>query len=503
MATEDVLIVGAGPTGLVMALWLAKLGVRARIVDRAPRAGTTSRAVGVQARTLELYHQVGLADTLVAAGVKVDHVNLWTKGEKRGQIDLRVGHALSPYPYVLMYPQDEHEKLLGARLAELGITIERGVEVAEIEPGVPAALLRHPDGRVERVEARYVIGCDGAHSPVRHALGIDFPGGTYSHVFYVADAAIRGPVANGELHIAIQANDFVGVFPLGGNHVRLIGSIQAPQGQREGNDLTWKDVDQSILAELQIEVGEINWFSTYRVHHRVASAFRSGALFLCGDAAHVHSPVGAQGMNTGIGDAINLAWKLAAVLHGSDERVLDSYEAERIPFARRLVATTDRAFELATNDSRIAHLARARVPSLVGRLFRIGAVRELAFRTISQLEIRYRDSPLSAGHAGKIRGGDRLPWAGANFAPLASLAWQVHVYGEPPASAQAACEALRLPLHAFAFDAACERAGLARDAAYLVRPDGYVALALPAQRVAPETLEAYFAERGIKATRRS
>jgi 2-polyprenyl-6-methoxyphenol hydroxylase-like FAD-dependent oxidoreductase len=497
-ASEDVLIVGAGPTGLVLALWLAKLGVRARIVDKAPHGGTTSRAVAVQARTLELYEQIGLAEPVLAAGVKVDHVNLWSKGEKRGQIDLHVGRALSPYPFVLLYPQDEHENLLAARLAELGIAIERGVEVAEIDPTAPAAVLRHPDGRIERVAARYVIGCDGAHSPVRHSLGIDFPGGTYSHVFYVADAAIRGPMANGELHIAIQPNDFVGLFPLGGNHARLIGSVQ-----REGDDLTWKDVDHTILAELQIEVEEVKWFSVYRVHHRVASAFRGGSLFLCGDAAHIHSPVGGQGMNTGIGDAINLAWKLAAVLHGADERVLDSYEAERIPFAQRLVATTDRAFEVVTNDSRIAHFARASIPALVGRLFRLGAVRELAFRTVSQLEIRYRDSPLSAGHAGKIRGGDRLPWAGSNFEPLRSLAWQVHVYGEPPDSARAACDALHLPLHAFAFDDAAERAGLAKNAAYLVRPDGYVALALPAQRIAPDVLEAYFTERGLKAARRS
>jgi len=496
--TEEILIVGAGPTGLVLALWLAKLGVRARIVDKAPRGGTTSRAVGVQARTLELYRQIGLADALVAAGVKVDHVNLWTKGEKRGQIDLRAGTELSPYPYVLMYPQDEHEKLLAARLAELGIQIEHGVEVAEIDSSVPAAVLRHPDGTIERVELRFIVGCDGAHSVVRHALGIEFPGGTYSHLFYVADAAVHGPVANGELHVAIQPNDFVGVFPLGGDHVRLIGTVQ-----REGDDLTWKDVDQAILAELKITVDEVKWFSTYRVHHRVAARFRSGPLFLCGDAAHIHSPVGAQGMNTGIGDAINLAWKLAAVVQGSDERVLDSYEPERMPFARRLVATTDRAFEVVTNESRIAHLARGRIPSLIGRLFRIGAVRELAYRTISQLEIRYRESPLSTGHAGKLRGGDRLPWAGSNFDALRSLAWQVHIYGDAPDSARAACAALHLPLHVFAFDDAAERAGLARDAAYLVRPDGYVALALPAQRIAPEALEGYFRDRGIKAARRS
>src|SRR6185312_2818704 len=290
------------------------------------------------------------------------------------------------------------------------------VEVVELEvaaAGRSVALLRHPDGRLERITTRFIAGCDGAHSIVRHALGIEFPGGTYSHLFYVADAAIAGPVANNELHVAIQPNDFVGVFPLGGNHVRLIGTVK-----REGDDLTWNDVDQAILAELKIEVDDVHWFSTYRVHHRVASAFRAGPAFLCGDAAHIHSPVGAQGMNTGIGDAINLAWKLAAVVQGADERVLDSYEAERVPFAQRLVATTDRAFEVVTNGSRIAHFARASIPALIGRLFRIGAVRELAFRTVSQLEIRYRASPLSAGHAGKIRGGDRLQWARMNFEPL-------------------------------------------------------------------------------------
>ncbi|MEO8552439.1 MAG: FAD-dependent monooxygenase [Kofleriaceae bacterium] len=488
---DEVLIIGAGPTGLVLALFLAKQGVKARIVDKTTEPGTTSRAVAVQARTLELYAQIGLADEVVAARVRVDRANMWAHGERRGQIDLRAGAELSPYPYALMYPQDVHEQLLVTHLARHGISVERGVEVTRVDPGGPAVDLRHPDDRIERVEARFLVGCDGAHSPVRHALGLEFPGGTYSHMFYVADATIRGPLADGELHIAFQPTDFVGLFPLGGNHARLIGSIH-----REGDDLTWADANQQILADLAIEVEEVRWFSSYRVHHRVASAFRVGPVFLAGDACHIHSPVGGQGMNTGIGDAVNLAWKLAAVLRGGDPRLLDSYEPERLPFAQRLVATTDRAFEAITNESRLAQLARSRMPGLIGRLFRIGAVRELAFRTISQLDLRYRESPLSAGRAGKIRGGDRLPWTGDNFAPLATLAWQLHVYGEVPDSTRTACVALQLPLHQLAWTDACHAAGLARDAAYLVRPDGYVALA--AAHLSPDSLEAYFTERGIR-----
>jgi hypothetical protein len=220
----------------------------------------------------------------------------------------------------------------------------------------------------------------------------------------------------------------------------------------------------------------------------VASHFRSGRAFLLGDAAHIHSPVGGQGMNTGIGDSANLGWKLAAAAASRiDARVLDTYEPERIAFARQLVATTDRAFQLATSDGAIARFVRIRVlPRVLPQLLRLRVLRRFMFRTVSQTAIRYRESALSRGSAGSVHAGDRLPWVGHadgtqrvadNYAALSSLDWQVHVYGQAPGGVEQACEHRSVALHAFAWQASMQRAGLARDALYLVRPDGYVAFA--------------------------
>src|ERR1700693_2767463 len=234
---------------------------------------------------------------------------------------------------------------------------------------------------------------------------------------------------------------------------------------------------------MRVDIRKVNWFSTYRVHHRVADHFRTGRAFLVGDAAHIHSPVGGQGMNTGIGDAVNLAWKLAAVLHGRvDAPLLDSYESERIAFARRLVATTDQAFTGVTSTGAIARLVRLHiVPILFPLITKLPSLRRVMFRTISQTAINYRGSSLSQGRAGTVHGGDRLPWVklenSDNFAPLTSLDWQVHVYGEATAELQTACQDHKLPLHVFPWSVAVRRSGLRRTAVYLVRPDGHVALA--------------------------
>src|SRR5213079_400204 len=209
----------------------------------------------------------------------------------------------------------------------------------------------------------------------------------------------------------------------------LIGTIRR-EAEHQDNNLSWDDVSQRVIEWMRIDVGRVNWFSTYRVHHRVADHFRKGRAFLLGDAAHIHSPAGGQGMNTGIGDAINLAWKLAAVIAGrAPDKLLDSYEAERIGFARRLVATTDRVFSFATSEGRLADFLRTRVvPLLIPRVIAFEPVREFMFRTVSQIMLNYRNGPLSRGTAGHVHGGDRLPWArvdGAdNFATLATLDWQ-------------------------------------------------------------------------------
>ncbi|HEY2898765.1 MAG TPA: FAD-dependent monooxygenase, partial [Gemmatimonadaceae bacterium] len=467
MSRTPVLIVGAGPTGLVLALWLTKAGVALRIIDEASEAGTTSRALAVQGRTLELYQQLGIAHSVVDAGVKVAAVNLWVRGRRTVRAPIAdIGRGLSPFPFPLVYPQDAHEKLLIEHLAVLGVQVERQTALVSFEQSANgvSALLRRGDGSEERCDASYLAGCDGARSKVREGLGIGFPGGTYEHMFYVADAQAHGPVADHELHVDLDTSDFIAVFPLKGeNRIRLIGSVNVPLGGEERIP-TFDDVSKAPISQMKIEVEKVNWFSTYRVHHRVALSFQRERAFLLGDAAHIHSPVGGQGMNTGIGDAVNLAWKLAAVLHGeANARLLESYEPERIAFARRLVATTDRAFTIVTKSGPIAAFVRERiVPVIAPFLFSFAPMRRFLFRTVSQISVAYPASRLSAGRAGKVRGGDRLPWvplseSADNFAPLATMAWQAHVYGDALASATAACRELQIPLHVFSWSRAAAR----------------------------------------------
>lgn len=501
----DVLIIGAGPTGLVLALWLTKLGVPVRIVDKTAEPGTTSRALAVHARTLELYRQLDLADAVVAKGHTVPAVNLWVGGEREARVSFtEIGGDLTPYPFLHIFPQDEHERLLIARLEAMGVTVERQTEYlshAE-EGGRVVARLRGPGGEEERCEVAYIAGCDGASSGVRQTIGVGFPGGTYQQVFYVADVEASGPAIDGELHLALDEADFLAVFPIAGEgRARLIGTVRDARADN-AEALTFGDVGRDALQHLKVAVDHVNWFSTYHVHHRVAEHFRIGRAFLLGDSAHIHSPAGGQGMNTGIGDAINLAWKIHAVLGGhAPAALLDSYEEERIAFARRLVKTTDRLFTLVTAEGRMADLIRMRlVPIVLPAVARFEAWREWMFRTVSQITLNYRHGSLSEGRVGEVHGGDRLPWAGAegldNDAPLTEMVWQIHCYGEPPAGLAEWCRSRGLPLHLFAWQAEYGEAGLARNAVYVLRPDSYVALADSSGSI--DVITRYFDERGIR-----
>lgn len=457
------------------------MGVPVRVIDRVAEPGTTSRAVGVHARTLELYHQMGLDQDLIQNGVKAESVNLWARGRHVARFPLMNGRGLTPYPYLLIYPQDLHEKLLIARLAEAGVKVERPTELLRFQLFADhvMATLRHPDGREEAVRTPYLLGCDGARSIVRSQLGTGFPGGTYERLFYVADVDATGPALNEELHVDLNTSNFLAIFPLRRRgHARLIGTVLR---EDTAGSMTFADVDPETIRQMGVQVQKVHWFSTYHVHHRVTTHFRQGRAFLLGDAAHIHSPVGGQGMNTGIGDAINLAWKLEAVLKGrAQDQLLDSYEQERRPFAERLVDTTDRAFTVITRTSRIAGFLRTRLtPIFLPLLFRFPSLRRFFFRVVSQISIRYRNCPLNSGHASPLRGGDRLPWLsfgheGDNFAPLTSRDWQLHVYGKPPTDATAFCREWQVAMQSFPWNTSAWRAGFRKDIFYLVRPDGYL-----------------------------
>jgi 2-polyprenyl-6-methoxyphenol hydroxylase-like FAD-dependent oxidoreductase len=507
MTEVEVLIVGAGPTGLTLALWLTKLGVTVRIVDKTAEPGTTSRALAVQARTLEFYRQVGLADAVTAAGHKVGAMNLWVKAERTAHVDLHaIGKGLGPFDYMFIFPQDEHEKLLIGALEALGVSVERRTELMGFtdDGGVVRAVLETADGAQDMCQALYLAGCDGARSKVREGLGAGFPGGTYSQLFYVADVQASGPAIDGNFNIDLDEADFLAIFPLKGKgRARLIGTVRGDRAAK-GDALTFEDVSERAIEHLNLTIDKVNWFSTYHVHHRVARVFRKGRAFLLGDAAHIHSPAGGQGMNTGIGDSVNLAWKLAAALQGrAPESLLDSYEPERIGFAKRLVATTDRIFTLASSPGKLAQRLRTSLlPHLAPGLLGLESVRKFAFLTVSQMVVNYRHGPLSRGAAGDVWGGDRLPWVELgvgrdNFDPLVSLDWQVHVYGDAPAGVAKLCAARGLVLHAFDWQPQFRKAGLKRSAVYLIRPDGYVGLADPIGD--PDRLIEYLDERGLSA----
>ncbi|ATY61119.1 family FAD-binding monooxygenase [Cordyceps militaris] len=510
MATPDVLIVGAGPTGLALALWLTKLSISVRIVDKAAAPATTSRALAVHARTLELYAQIGLGGAVAARAAHVTGPNLWSGGTQRARLrftDVAVGRTA--YPYVAVVSQHEHEQLLTARLAALGVAVERGTRLESFAEDAAAgsvkAVLATADGARETCEARYIAGCDGAHSAVRRITGMGFPGDTYEQVFYVADIEATGPAMNGELHVCLDSHDFLGIFPLAQKGcARLIG-IVAPAACSSATTPSFDQVRGRAVDEMRLGDIKVRWFTTYRAHHRVADRFRHGRrAFLLGDAAHIHSPAGGQGMNTGIGDAVNLAWKLAAVLQDrAPDSLLDTYEEERIRFARKLVATTDKVFTFMTRRGWLAGLVRsAFVTYILPVLFGFPAVRQRAFHSLSQFILDYTGTTLAGASptVGTVKAGERLPWVQIdgqdNHQSLAHIEWQLHVYGTADEQLTTWCKAAGLRLTVLEWAPEYATAGLLKDAVYLLRPDTYVALI--DTEADPTNIEQYFSERQLR-----
>ncbi len=497
----DVLIVGAGPTGLMLANQLARHDVRAWIIDRHAGPALQTRALGVQARTLEIYAHLGIVDRALELGKRATGANLWAEGRRTARIPIGdIGRDLSPYPFLLILGQDDNERLMGDKLRNHQITVRWNTELVGIKQNTDhvTATLKQPDGTIAEITAAWVAGCDGARSAVRELNAIEFVGAPYEHVFFVADTELTGPMVPDELNVYLWREGFHLFFPMRGtDHWRLVGIL--PKALRDREDLTFEDVIPSVRQEAGADLSfkACSWYSTYRIHHRSAARFRDRRCFLLGDAAHIHSPVGAQGMNTGLQDAYNLGWKLSLVVSGrADAALLDSYEAERIPVAKRLLSTTDRAFQLIVSDSRVAGLFRTRVLANVAAFaMRFDRVRKLAFRTISQIGIEYRDSPLSdsqpSWHEGAPRAGDRFPWLRVSlrpggpvedlFAKFDDTRFNLVLIGQPAASVELPGLRDLLDTHTVpsipANDKELARQRIPQPSFYLLRPDGHVGLA--------------------------
>lgn len=500
MDATDVLIVGAGPTGLMLANQLARHGVHASIIDRHAGPALQTRALGVQARTLEIYAHLGIADRALALGKRAIGANMWAMGRRTARVPLGdIGRDLSPYPYLLILGQDDNERLLGEALRARGTDVQWSTELVGLtqDPERVIARLKQPDDTVREVSAKWVAGCDGARSAVRELNGIEFQGAPYEDVFFVADTQVSGPMVADELNIYLWKSGFHLFFPMRGiDHWRIVGIL--PPALRGRDDVTLDDVVPSIRQEAGagFAVRACTWFSTYRIHHRRAVRFRDRRCFLLGDAAHIHSPVGAQGMNTGLQDAYNLGWKLALIVSGRGSgALLNTYESERIPVAQRLLSTTDRMFSFIVANNQLAGLLRTRVVATVMAFaMRFQRIREIAFRTISQVGIAYPDSTLAETLPGLPKGapraGDRFPWVRLAlmpngpvedfFAKLDDTRFSLVVIGQARPALSPGLDAL-LQVHVIpsspANDGELARVRIPRPSFYLLRPDGYVGLA--------------------------
>ena len=416
--TRPILIVGAGPVGMTAAMELSRFGIPVRLVDKLPAPATTSRAIAVHARTLELMTPRGPGREMVQAGNRAVAVTLYGDGKHLGRIDLAL--IRSRYNFVLLLSQAETERLLREQLARQGVAVERGTEMiafAQLEPNPHAgqrggvrAVLRNDRGVLEEVEAAYVVCTEGAHSTVRHTVGLPFDGRSLSESYVLADLHVDGDLPDDELTIFTTAHGFLAAFPLGNRRFRLIITDPEKHG-RDAPEPTLAEVQRLYDADTHVpaRLHDVVWSSRFWINSRMIRTLRAGNIFFGGDSAHVHSPAGGQGMNTGIQDMVNLGWKLALVWQGkAAPELLDTYEQDRLPVIHDVVTRTETATDVINSRNALVHgLVTHLAPVFLGRQF----VQGVGTGVISEVAAHYRASPLSHTEQahGKLRAGDRVP----------------------------------------------------------------------------------------------
>jgi 2-polyprenyl-6-methoxyphenol hydroxylase-like FAD-dependent oxidoreductase len=475
----DVLIAGAGPVGLTMASELTRYGLSVRLVDKNTQRTDKSKALVLWARTLELINRMSPngADRFIQAGLITESVKILSGSKTIGHADMK--EVDSQYKFVLMIPQSETERLLEEHLGTFNVKAERQTELidfTETANGV-SCVLKHADGGEETAEASWLIGADGAHSIVRHKLNKEFHGSTLLSDWMLADIHLTGIQGPPAIDLYWHADGILALFPLQGTRHRIIANVgesSGPIGEGNRPAPTIEDIQRVLDARGPggIKVGDPVWLSNFSINERKVEDYRSGRVFVAGDAAHVHSPAGGQGMNTGMQDAFNLTWKLALVARGlcQPEPLLSSYSAERSPVAKLLLEFTGKATEASLLRGGIKQSIRNHVASLV---LGFSPVTHTMSNVLSEITVGYSDSPLNAHtqhpHDG-VKPGKRAPIR-QNEPPVGSGDAPRFVLFADSANMPAGLLQKYNPLLE-----AAPRAPLSPDSLSLVRPDGYVAL---------------------------